>query len=556
MGKLAIAMDLGTSGIRAQAIDPASQEIISTVITLQHPLPGGNVMDHLHFALELGIETAQRILINAVNHVIGELRIVPDEVEYLAICGNSVQLSLFEGIEIRDLAYPGRRKLDSLGVVSPDRGARIRPAGLFADLSLPENCQVILPPAVTHHVGADAVAMIVQSGMLQKDEISLAMDFGTNVEMAIFCRGRVFTASAPAGPALEGQQITCGMLAAPGAVSDLITEGPYVRLVVLDSKMLPAQGALVDLAKGTSIEKSGGGPLPIGITGTGTAALVCQAIESGLITLPNINTPEKKLHLAENIFFTEDDLREAGKAFGAVRSGYLTLCRQAGICPDEIHTVYMSGASGTYVDAVKALRLGLVPPCVRTIHQIGNTSLSMASDLVLKRDNLDKMIRLAADLRKDHCLLSASEIFKKLYLLEFSYWTEGMPLSQYNRFLSKYELPELTLAQTVPEIVRPVQRDIKELGRLGLVTIRDIGRVIHHEVEGCIGCMYCVKECPGRAISAGERIGTMILDESLCVGLSCRRCEQICPCKVFHLNEFFAQEIVNQSVTTDSTRKE
>ena len=54
MGNLAVALDLGTSGIRGQAIDlDRKGTIVSTAITTRHPLPGANVIDHLHFAIEV-----------------------------------------------------------------------------------------------------------------------------------------------------------------------------------------------------------------------------------------------------------------------------------------------------------------------------------------------------------------------------------------------------------------------------------------------------------------------------------------------------------------------
>ena len=43
--RYAIAIDIGTSGIRAQVLDIASLKVISTAITLRHPLPGANVVD-------------------------------------------------------------------------------------------------------------------------------------------------------------------------------------------------------------------------------------------------------------------------------------------------------------------------------------------------------------------------------------------------------------------------------------------------------------------------------------------------------------------------------
>ncbi len=121
MERLAIAMDLGTSGFRAQVVDLSSREIISTAVTTRHPLPGVNVIDHLHFALEMGVAVTHSIMIQAINKVIGKLHVQTDRVNRLAICGNPIQLSLFQGIEIRDLAYAGKRKLESLGIVSQKR---------------------------------------------------------------------------------------------------------------------------------------------------------------------------------------------------------------------------------------------------------------------------------------------------------------------------------------------------------------------------------------------------------------------------------------------------
>ena len=42
----AIAIDIGTSGIRAQSYNLTTHKTISTAITLRHPLPGANVVDH------------------------------------------------------------------------------------------------------------------------------------------------------------------------------------------------------------------------------------------------------------------------------------------------------------------------------------------------------------------------------------------------------------------------------------------------------------------------------------------------------------------------------
>ena len=106
MAKIGIALDLGTSGFRGQAIDlDQNGQIISTAVTTRHPLAGANVIDHLHFALEVGLNYAHSVVVNAANRVIDSLGIEKDHVIRLAVCGNPIQLSLFQEIEFRDLAH-------------------------------------------------------------------------------------------------------------------------------------------------------------------------------------------------------------------------------------------------------------------------------------------------------------------------------------------------------------------------------------------------------------------------------------------------------------------
>ncbi len=583
MTRPAIAMDLGTSGFRAQALDLASGAVLSTAITTRHPLPGANVIDHLHFALELGMEAARDLMIQAVNQVIGQLRIATGDVVRLAVCGNPAQLSLFQGQEIRDLAFAGARKLKALNVTPPERAAAIRSTGEFPGLALPASCEVIIPPAVRHEIGADALALILQSGMLGRDETAMAIDYGTSAEMALVHAGRVFTGSAAAGPALEGRHITCGTLAMPGAMADLQPDGDGHRLIVLDAAMQPVPGARIDLRKALDAAESAG-PRAVKITGTGTIAALEQGLETGLIVLPRIRTADQRLHFGQGTFLTETDVAEAGKAIGAVRAGCFTLTVEAGITLESIHTAYLAGASGTYVDALKARRLGLVPPCVKTIRQIGNTSLAMARELALAPEKLDAMSALARQLRQTHCMFAASQTFTKVFLLELSYWTEGMPMAKYRELLRRHHLPDLppvagTLREPVPErgfhsaspgervetpkrtearapargseahpaagdavpqVIRRVRQDIDDLGRMGLVTLERVGLVVALPVEACAGCKACVEECPTGALSiqTDTKPPTIFLVHALCNGVACRRCEPACPLKVFHLNTF------------------
>ena len=541
-------------------------KILSTAVTSRHPFPGANVIDHLHFALEVGVAQSHEVIIHAINKVMANLRIDLTTVTRLAVCGNPIQLSLFQGIEIRDLAYAGKRKLESLGVVPPKRNALVAKAADIKDLELPPEAEVMIPPAVQHEIGADALAMMIQTGMLDKDEIAIVTDYGTNAEMALIVKGTVFTGSTAAGPALEGQQIQHGILALPGAISDVSFEpeaGPTtaggspdqplkgsLKTYVLNSEMVAIPGDTVDPETGKVLAK--GDQEAVGITGTGVIALFSQGLKARLIHPPRINTMDLEIHLPDEIVFTEEDLLEAGKAIGAIRAGHITLCQEAGIRLEDIETAYMSGASGTYVDALKAQELGMIPARVKRIYQVGNTSLAMARDMVRDQQNLWKMQEIADNLRQTHCMFAASKIFEKVYILELSYWTEGMPLAQYQRFLQKYGLPPLVEVLEIPEVIKTVTRDIPDFGTMGLKIIADIGERKSIVFEGCVGDAECVLKCPENALKMkrrGEKY-VITIDLSLCDGMACRRCERVCKDKAFDLKALLTCDAPEEAAAT------
>jgi methylamine methyltransferase corrinoid protein reductive activase len=299
--------------------------------------------------------------------------------------------------------------------------------------------------------------------------------------------------------------------------------------------MAALAGDTVDPATGKRLAK--GELEAVGITGTGVVGLISQGLKAHLIHIPRINTLDTEIHLPNGLKFTEKDLLEAGKAIGSVRAGHITLCQEAGILVEDIETAYMSGASGTYVDALKAQDIGMIPAKVKRIYQVGNTSLAMARDIIRDVNKLWEMKQIADDLRQHHCMFAASKTFEKVYILELSYWTEGMPLAQYQKFLKKFGFPALQEVTTTPEVIKTVERDIPDLGEMGLKIISDIGEKKSIIFEGCLGDSACVAVCPENALDmeeAGDDF-QLTIDLALCDGVACRRCERACSEKVFDL---------------------
>lgn len=519
-----VAIDLGTSGYRAQKIDLNTQEIKRTVITLRNPLPGANVMDHMDFAIHYGQDLAHGLSVDAVKNLLQTLDVQSGELDRLSVCGNPIQLSIFQGISIEDLAYAGERKKKKYHIEEQKRNARIVPSSEISGLE-EFSCEVVVPPAIKHEVGADALALIVKSGMLDSDQVSIATDYGTNAEMALKVKDIIYTGSAAAGPALEGQQIKHGTLASPFAISDFEFEDGALRNYVLNEEMKPDPGDLVDPKTGEILEA--GQIKAKGITGTGVIALIEKALGHDLVVLPKIKTPDELIHLQNKITFSERDLKEAGKAIGAIRAGHITLCATAGIELTDIDAAYMAGAAGTYMDAKKAQKIGLIPYSTGMIAQLGNTSLAVAREILLSEGRLWELQDIASQIIGTHTMFATAPEFRDAYVLELAYWEEGMPFKMFKKYLKKKSLPSLDDPIDNPVVDKRVERDIPVLGEEGLHVLERVGTYMTMVVD-CPECKKCIKVCPNDAITIDEENRIMISTD-LCEGAHCQKCIRACP---------------------------
>ena len=531
-----IALDLGTSGFRSHLVDlDKNAKILSTAVTVRHPLPGANIMDHLHFWMSSGSDIGHHIIMQTVTDLISLYGpdIVP-KIKKMSICGNPIQLSLFENIEIRDLAFAGKNKLKKMGVVSPDRSGHITTAGDIGMIGFDPEMEVLIPPAIEHEIGADALAMIIKSKMLEKKQTCMVTDYGTNAEMGLYHDGELYSGSAAAGPAMEGQSIKDGMLASPHAISDVdIGEDGMWKNHILDNKMVPVVMSSVDPITGREVKIMDYDAY--GITGTGVVSAMAVGLQSGIIALPHVNTPDGNIKFANGVKFTAEDVQEAGKAMGAIRAGHRTLMQEVGLKDEDIKVMYMSGASGTYVDPIKAQMCGMIPRVLDEVYQLGNTSLMMAHDLLKNDETLDEMQSVADSISANHIMFATSQTFEKMYVLELAYWTEGMPFEMYNEMLQYEGIPSLPDIRVPKKAVRLVKSDIPDMGS-GLQTLETVGMKMYGNFEGCTGCKKCEKGCPEKALTVSkleQKKFQICVRSDLCLGTACKACEMNCPEKVY-----------------------
>ena len=539
-----IALDLGTSGFRSHLVDlDKGAKILDTAITVRHPLPGANVMDHMHFWMNSGREITHKIIAQTVYDLIslyGKDKL--SQVKKIAVCGNPIQLSLFEDIEIRDLAFAGENKLKALGVVPPSRKAHTTTAGDIGLIGLNPEVEVLIPPAIRHEIGADALAMIIKSKMLERKEVCMVTDYGTNAEMGLFYDGELYSGSAAAGPAMEGQSIEQGVLASPRSISDVDAndDGTWNN-IVLDDKLVPITTAKVDPKTGQTVKIMD--YKAKGITGTGTVSCIAEGLRTGIIPLPGIDTPDKKIHLVDGVYLSEHDVHEAGKAMGAIRAGHRTLMYEVGLSDADVKVMYMAGASGTYVDPFKAQYCGMIPRVLDEVYQLGNTSLMMAHDLLRSENELDMMQDVANSISANHIMFAGNKKFEDMYVLELAYWDEGMPMDMYNTMMEAGGFPPL------PEIVRPkvfqriVKSDIPDVGA-GIHTLDPVGMIMKGKFKGCTGCKKCQRKCPEKALTVLDcPDGTYEINvrSDLCLGTACQACNFNCSEKVYAFNQLEVQ---------------
>src|SRR3989449_5986944 len=132
----------------------------------------------------------------------------------------------------------------------PPRSTLFPYTTLFRSKVAPE-ARVCLLPLVAGFVGADAVAVALATRIYESAEIRIAVDIGTNGEVLLGSRDRLWACSAPAGPALEGAQIRHGMRGALGAIDRVTVDDDLHVHTIGEADALGICGSgLIDLVAG------------------------------------------------------------------------------------------------------------------------------------------------------------------------------------------------------------------------------------------------------------------------------------------------------------------
>lgn len=362
---LGIAIDLGTTKIAFYLVDLVTGESINIYgITNPQIAYGEDVLSRIHYAgntktnlKKLKSEVLKSINL-AIKKICRESKVKCGDILEATLVGNTAMHHIFLGLPVKQLGLaPFTMATNkSLEIKAREVSLEISPGGY-----------IYLPPPIAGFVGSDHLAMLIALGIERKNGNIIAIDIGTNTEIALKTKGRIISCSCASGPAFEGAHIKHGMRAAPGAI----------ERVSINSKSLSVKVSTIE-------DKS-----PVGICGSGILDAISEMLRVGIIdSSGKINSGYKgvrKIKRGKSLEFllakegrrkitiTQQDVSEIQLAKGAIRTGIEILLEETGLKTQDIDGVIVGGAFGTYIDPLKAMRIGMFPEiAIGKFTQVGN----------------------------------------------------------------------------------------------------------------------------------------------------------------------------------------
>lgn len=386
---LGLALDLGTTSLFAALLDLESGEVLAMASqSNMQRIYGQDIVSRLSYSQENsdGAEALHKILINNINAMIADITIQaghsPNRIFKLSVVGNPVMLHFFLGLDttgFNTAPYTGLFT-SALHISHIQLGLNVNPWA-----------KLLILPQLGGFVGADTTACLLTLSKCFNRSFLLC-DIGTNGEIAICHKGKMWVSSAAAGPALEGGALSSGMRAGPGAIEHFkINEGNIEYEVIA-------------------------GEPPKGMCGSAGIDLIAELLGNNCLNEQGIFTPAVSEYflLSENsrgqeieivgaeatagnksIVLNQEDIRQIQLAKGAIRTAIDFLMKEAGLQAADLDKIYLAGSFGSYLDAGNLIKIGLLPNVKRErVVNIGNAAAEGAMMALLSGEYLEEAARI------------------------------------------------------------------------------------------------------------------------------------------------------------------
>ena len=394
-----IIADIGTTTLAMQRICFQTGQIEKTYTAVNRQCSyGADVLTRIQASVDGRGKRLQQLiqkdLLKGLNNLTDKGKI---HVQEMLIGANTTMVHLLMGFSCESLGkYPFWS--EHLNVIKGNAEEILGTCTEFQEM------KITICPGISAFVGGDIVSGIYMTELYKKEKYSIFLDLGTNGEIAVGNKEKIFTGSVAAGPAFEGGRIVCGTGSIPGALCGAEMQNGKLKIKTIMDKPVT------------------------GICGTGALELVRELHKEGIIdnTGLMISTGfEEGIFLGMNtqfqpVRFYQEDVREIQLAKSAICSGIEVMLKKAGISPDEIDTFYIAGGFGYKLDLSKAVQIGVFPKILeKNVCSVGNSCLFGLKKCMLDHhgtEEMEKLIKLCEEVQ-----LSLEPEFSDLFMKRMSF---------------------------------------------------------------------------------------------------------------------------------------
>lgn len=427
-----LAIDIGTTtvAVSLHALRTGERLALRARLNPQATL-GEDVISRLNhaFGSPTGLRELQGAIVGCINTMAEELcseaGLDLADVLDVTAAGNAAMNHLLLGVPPESIGLAPYAPVfrEAPLVRARDIGLRLHP-----------EARLFVLPNVGGFVGGDTMAGLLaaefpgvaEAGTPTADETALFIDIGTNCEAVLSHAGRLYAASAPAGPALEGACIAFGMRAEEGAIDDVFpgADGlPTIRTI----GGAPARGVCGSgLVHAAATLLAAGAMLPSGLLLDADSvpdptlrAWMAERLDGTSAGGRRLLLARKADGAARDVWLEQRDLREFQLARAAIVSAWKTLCAEAEIDETEIVRVVIAGAFGSFIRPEAAHATGLIPRTAEGRTEFaGNAALEGARLALLNREQ--RVLGHGLPRRVRFVELAGREDFDELFALELA----------------------------------------------------------------------------------------------------------------------------------------
>jgi uncharacterized 2Fe-2S/4Fe-4S cluster protein (DUF4445 family) len=447
-----LSVDIGSTTVAAQLCHLGSGEILSEAGMMNPQIRfGEDVMSRVsHIMMNPGSGRELTAIIRGAlselaRDCAGQAGVSARDIVEMTVVGNPIMHHIFLGLDPTPLGQ------------APFPLAEDGPLTLAAadlDLGLNPGARVHVLPCIAGHVGADTSAMILSEDPHKSDEVVLLVDIGTNAEIVLGNKDRLYACSSPTGPAFEGAQISCGQRAAAGAIErvriDPATLEP--RFKVIGSELWSDDPDFAVAVAGIGVT---------GICGSGIIEALAELFLRGVIRSDGLIDEAKAkispriekngetfsylLHAGPpEISIIQLDIRNIQLAKAAAYAGARLLMAKMGI--NRVDRIVLTGAFGSYMDPKYAMILGLIPDCdLAKVSAAGNAAGTGARIALLNVNARLEIAGIARAVEKIETAIDPDFQAQFVGAMAFPHDSHGFP-----QLATAVDLPERALAGPGP----------------------------------------------------------------------------------------------------------